>query len=158
VGESLKPCTDELCKLHCSADHARLPKAHDITSSLFWTFHWNLIFTDNKYLRIWEHHGKKSGLQDSCRVRFTFHYGLRLKPGLNGIPIYEPSDPVDIRIDDIHEPAHIHYGQQEPRYPQDKVKGLQLDSLDMFTFARAIFRHRETGRPIAVTLGFKLDK
>lgn len=128
----------------------------DVTSSTFWTVRGYLTFTDSKYIRIWEHYRKKAGMQDSYRARFVFHYGMCLKFDQDKTPLYESSDPVDIRIDDVHGPVHIHYAGPNPHYPQDQVKGLDLDSVDMFTFITGILKHRKTAKPLSDLLGFEL--
>ncbi len=138
---------------------------------LQWVFRWAIHFSsDNKYLRIWELHDrvpKMIGM--SHRTRFVFHYGplVRFEPSGNpevdylGTPRYENSDPVDVRIDTCSRgprgaEAHIHYGAPTPHHKQDRVKGLDLATIDMFTFLRAVLRHRETGESLDRVLGFRI--
>lgn len=113
------------------------------------------MFPDN-YIQIREFHQKVAKLQESQRVKFSYHYGPIVQLEKNGIPTWNPSDPVEIRIDNSDQPVHLHYRAQEPHYSQDKVRDLALSDLDMFTFVKAIFRHRKSGHPIHKTLHFRV--
>lgn len=123
----------------------------------FWRFEWQLIFKDdNKYLRIWERYTKLKGLDLSHRVSFAFHYGAVVEHDNDGLAVRDSQDPVDIRIDNINGPAHLHYQAPKPHIPQASVEGLNLEALDMFTFVKAIILHRKSGKPIDQILGFRI--
>ena len=121
-----------------------------------WTFEWVVKFSDNKYLRVWEQYARVRGLQESRRVRFSFHYGPIPQDNSNGEIRYTPSDPVDIRIDDYRSPAHLHLGAPLPHYEQRDVIGLNLADLSMIAFIRTVLKHRRTGRPIDKILKLKI--
>ena len=127
-----------------------------VNSRLFsWTFDWVLVFkSDNKYLRVRESYEKVAGLLMSRRLGFTFHYGPIVKQDANGDIIYQSSDPVDIRIDKSRGRSHMHYQAPQPHHGQEHVKGMTLDSIDMFKFIRAVFQHRKSGKDISEILGF----
>jgi hypothetical protein len=125
--------------------------------NLFWTFDWVLAFSDKKYLRIRERYESKPGMiGESYRVAFAYHYGTLLGSDNNGRPIYQPKDPVDIRIDCGSQDVHLHYLAPNPHLSQDRIIGLDLHSLDMFRFIKAIFRHRTRGVAIDKTLKFRI--
>lgn len=114
------------------------------------------MFTDNKYIRIWEDHCRVKGLQESRRARMAYHYGPVPKLDASGIPIYVATAPVDIRIDNSAQRIHLHFAAPEPHIFQENVAKLDLAKLDMFTFVRGIFKHRSTGKPLDKVLGFKI--
>lgn len=139
-----------------------------VRNSVLWTFIWVFHFTsDDRYLRIWEHHDKVAGLiGESRRLQFVYHYGpLTIfydagRPVVDemGVPQYKSSDPVDIRVDNICPGGrpHLHFGGPNPHYQQNQVDGLDLNGLDMFSFITAIFKHREKAVPIEKVLKFRL--
>jgi hypothetical protein len=63
---------------------------------------------------------------------------------------------VDIRIDDVGRPVHLHYEQPDPHHDQSVVKGLELSNLDMFEFLKGIISHRKTKKPLDKVFGFTL--
>lgn len=143
-----------------------LPPTVNNPTSYLWTLEWVLHFTsDNRYLRIWEHHNKVAGLIECRRVQFSFHYGplshfdANGKPEVDelGVPRYMSSDPVDIRIDNScpGRRAHLHYGGPVPHYGQEQVEGMDLGKADMFRFIEAVLKHRNDGKAIAKLLGFR---
>lgn len=139
-----------------------------VRNDVLWTFIWVLHFiSDNRYLRIWEHHDKVAGLiAESRRSQFVYHYGPLTKfdpagkPEVDelGVPRYHSADPVDIRIDNICPGGrpHLHFGGPNPHYQQHQVDGLDLSGLDMFSFIAAILRHREKAMPLEKVLRFRL--
>jgi len=133
------------------------PDTHP-TSSLVWTIEWILKFTDDTYLRIWEHHTRQAGIIDSRRLGFSYHYGPLTGVNANGIPIYKRSDPVEIRVDNSLNSGevHLHFGAPDPHYFQDSVDGLILNDLGMFTFIKAIWKHRAKGQELQKLLGFRI--
>jgi hypothetical protein len=139
-----------------------------VLNSVLWTFIWVLHFTsDNRYLRIWEHHDKAAGLiGESRRLHFVYHYGPLTKfddagsPEVDemGVPRYNSADPVDIRVDNICPGGrpHLHFGGPNPHYQQRQIDGLDLEALDMFSFIAAILKHREKAVPIEKVMRFRL--
>ena len=125
-------------------------------SAVIWTFRWCLKFADGKYLQIKEHYTKQSGLLDSRRSHFTYHYGPIVREQPDGIPEGSHEDPVDIRIDTSGGSVHMHHGASEPHYGQDRVDGLDMLKLDMFKFVGAVLKHRASGKLIKNTFGFKV--
>ena len=125
--------------------------------SPIWEIEWYLGFADRKYLRVWERYEKVAKLIDiSRRLSFSYHYGLIAKQGPDGIPVRNSDDPVEMRIDNARGIAHMHFNSPEPHIAQANVEGLDLERIDLFTFIRAIFKHRKTGKPVNKTLGFKI--
>src|SRR5712692_4491776 len=117
---------------------------------------WFLIFTNPKtYIRIKENFAKRAGLQISRRIHFAYHYGPLTKTDLRGIPDGEPADPLFVRIDNVGRPPHLHH-QDDPtdHIPQSRITGLVLEKVDLFDFVKAAFRHRLSGKSIAVELGY----
>lgn len=114
------------------------------------------MFTDNKYIRVWEDYCRVKGLQDSRRARLAYHYGPVPRVDPNGIPNYIPSDPVDIRIDNSCQKIHMHFGAPNPHIFQERIQKLDLEKTEIFTFVQGIFRHRSTGKTLDKTFGFKI--
>jgi hypothetical protein len=121
-----------------------------------WMLEWYLMFSGDKFLRIWEDHQKWAGLQESRRVRLAYHYGPVTALDAAGLPKTGSAYPVDIRIDNSQQRIHMHYGASNPHYPQEKVQGLELEKLEMFAFVRAIFKHRKSGQALDKVLGFRI--
>lgn len=132
-----------------------IPPTPRRTTDYSWTFKWVLTFADQSYVEVREHYGKIKGVSTSRRLQFSFHYGPILARTPEGLPA-KRKGAVHIRIDNIAKPPHLHLGTDEPRYPQDRVDGLKLDSVDMFTFLRMIFEHRTNGLPIDNCFGFRI--
>lgn len=129
----------------------------EYSSYFCWTFRWSLIFTDGKYIRIWEHYSKVARLSTSHRSRFALHYGPLSGREADGEPKYAATDPVEIRIDNINNPSHLHWQAPEPHYFQDRIRGLDLGSVDRHFFVKAILNHRRSGKPIDKLLGFRIE-
>jgi hypothetical protein len=122
-----------------------------------WTFDWVLVFNDdNRYLRVRESHGKVTGLDFSRRIHFVFHYGPIVQRDANGNIIRQDTDPLDIRIDNSRGKVHMHYQAPDPHYGQENVRGLTLESVEIFTFVRAVLQHRKSGKPLTEILGFQI--
>jgi hypothetical protein len=135
-----------------------LPATFKVSSSLVWTLDWCLQFADKRHLRIREHYARHTSMIGmSRRHSFAYHYGPTTVTGPDGLPVRDSAGPVDIRIDNSNMPAHLHYGAPQPHHPQSAIKGLDMENIDAFTFIRAIFKHRTTGKPIADTLGFRIE-
>jgi hypothetical protein len=148
----------EYTKLKTPADCSELLSPTVVpTSSVLWTFRWFLGFTDGKYIQIKEHYSKQAGLiQQSHRASFAYHYGPVVRKSPDGVPIGESINPVDIRIDTSHGPVHMHLAKPQPRYAQNQVKDLDMQDLGMFTFVKAICRHRASGKSLEETLHFRI--
>jgi len=134
-----------------------LPLEITVATSVSWHVRWYLEFNDNKYIRVAERYQKFAQLIGlSRRIYLALHYSEIVKRGDDGLPGYIASDPVDIRIDDSCGPIHLHYNAPNPHHPNDSVDGLDLDSMDMFTFVKGIFRHRSTKKPLDAIFKFKI--
>lgn len=145
--------------LDCPSDCTELsPAAFQYTNLHLWSLEWILFFDDGKYLRIWEHYDKVKGLEQSRRLQFSYHYGPLVGKDSVGQPVYLSSDPVDIRIDNHKGETHLHFQAPNPHYPLKRIKGRSIESLDLFTFIKAIFSHRKSGKSIDKVLGFKIAK
>jgi hypothetical protein len=130
------------------------PEFSIITSYSF-DLKWYLKFGGNKFARIWEHHRKVAGLQDARRLTFAYHYGPIDGFDKDGLPAYGSKKPVDFRIDNIAKKVHLHLGGPEHIY-QENIAKLDLESVDMFSFVRGVFEHRETGKAFPKIFGFKV--
>jgi hypothetical protein len=119
---------------------------------------WHLVFKNpESYIRIAEHFAKRSRLSVSRRIHFAYHYGPTVKSDDQGMPVREPPDPVFVRIDNVSGPAHLHReGDPTAHIPQESVKGLVLEDIDLFNFVRAAFSHRQSGRSIERELGYQI--
>jgi hypothetical protein len=122
-----------------------------------WILNW-VIFLDGKkhYLRVWERWERRAGLSISRRISLSYHYGPTPRLNKSGMPDYIATDPVEIRVDNSCQPIHLHYKTQQPHYSQDRITGLELESLDPFRFTEAILKHRADGTSLDRVLGFKL--
>jgi len=133
------------------------PMTTYVASSLVWRLEWNLQFDDKNYIRLWESYDRQSGMIGmSRRVSLAYHYGPIVRIGTGNLPIHDSEDPVHIRIDNSSQPIHVHLGAPQPHYPQARIEGLELGSLDMFRFLEGIFSHRSSGKSIEDTFGFKV--
>jgi hypothetical protein len=120
-----------------------------------WHVKWYLKFSDDKFVRIWEHHSKLAGLQDARRLAFAYHYGPIDGLDKDGLPAIGSNKPVEFRIDNSAQRVHLHLGGPEHIY-QENVGKLDLESSDMFTFLSRIFEHRSTGKTFDKVFGFKI--
>lgn len=119
-----------------------------------WEVEWQIDFPDAKYLRLWEHHAKVKDLHDARREQFSYHYGP-IVLNAAGVPDRDSDDPVHIRIDTSGGTVHLHYDNAD-HIAQDKIVGLDLQMLDMFSFLKAILKHRRTKKPIDKVLSFRV--
>jgi hypothetical protein len=128
------------------------------TNQYTWEVEWILIFTDPKsYVRIHELYAKRAGLYLSRRIRFSYHYGPLIKTLASGLPEWEAADALFVRIDNSNRPPHLHHETDaKDHIPQSRVSGLTLDQVDLFDFVKAALRHRKSGKPIAVELGYAI--
>lgn len=123
---------------------------------LVWTFTWYLRFEADRYARLWERYDRWAGMVgESRKISFAYHYGPIMRIDAGGLPQHDSRDPVEVRIDNIGAPAHLHFGSPNPHHPQSAIEGLVLETLDMFTFLRAILRHRSSGCSLDKALGFR---
>ena len=131
---------------------------HEIVNSQVWAIEWELQFPDGTYVRINEHYTRRAGMiGESRRAAFSFHYGQIVNKDSDGRVIWGSNDPVGIRIDDSMQPAHLHYGTDpKTHYLQVNVEGINLADMDMFTFLRAVLRHRRKGISLETTFKFKI--
>jgi len=135
-----------------------LPLTFSYTNDLTWHSRWYLEFTDNKYIRAVERFQKWPGLTGIAKkMAVAYHYGeiARRNPDDN-LPAHLGIDPVAIRIDNSCAPIHLHLGAQNPHIAQANVDGLDLEGVDMFSFVKAVLKHRETNRTFESILGFKI--
>lgn len=124
-----------------------------------WSVEWHLIFTDDPsaYIRIREGFAKRSRLSLSRRLLFAYHFGPIIKSDADGSPVPQPADPVFVRIDNVGRPPHLHpQGNPTDHVPQEKIKGLVLEDLDLFDFVKAAFRSRQNGTDVARELGYRI--
>jgi hypothetical protein len=128
------------------------------TSQYTWEMEWILIFTDPRsYVRIRELFAKRAGLSFSRRLKFSYHYGPLIRTAADGLPEWESSDPVFVRIDNSNRPPHLHQeADVTDHIPQSRIARLILDQIDLFDFVKAAIRHRKSGRSIAVELGYEI--
>lgn len=122
-----------------------------------WSVEWFLLLkTPSSYIRIFENFARRSRLSVSRRIHFAYHYGPVVKADEKEMPVREPSDPVFVRIDNIHAPAHLHpEGDPTRHLPQENVKGLTLDDIDLFKFVKCAFQHRK-GLTIERAFGYRI--
>jgi hypothetical protein len=144
-------------KLSLPVDWKELSSVATPASTLVWQYQWYIQSGADKYIRIWERYGRWPGLLGmSRRMNFVYHYGQLMGLGADNVPVQKPKNPVDIRIDDIGRPIHLHFGAPDPHHDQSVVKGLQLNDLDMFEFLDGIIRHRKTGKSLDKIFGFTI--
>jgi len=122
-----------------------------------WQFQWYLKCGTDKYVRVWERYERWPGLLGMSRkASFVYHYGTLVRMGPDGIPTYVSNNPVDIRVDNVGRPVHLHFGSPNPHHDQSVIKGLQLDDMDMFEFLKGIIRHRSTKKSLDKIFGFTI--
>lgn len=147
---------DNANNLKLPADWQELSTETFLSSAMVWSFQWFLQCGADKYVRIWERYDRWPKLiHMSRRIGFAFHYGPIINRNKDGIPTQ--NDQVDIRIDDVGRPVHMHFGAQDPHHDQSVVKGLKLDDMDMFQFLNGIIRHRDKNKPLDQVFGFKIE-
>jgi len=123
-----------------------------------WSVEWYLILASpDAYIRIFENFAKRSRMLLSRRIHFAYHYGPLIRKDDDGRPDRQASDPVVVRIDNVGSAAHLH-PENDPtaHIPQGRIQGLNLESLDLFDFVKAAFRHRTNGTAIERTLGYRI--
>jgi hypothetical protein len=131
----------------------------EYTNQQTWSLRWFLILgaEPKAYIRIFEHFAKRSRLLMSQRIHFSYHFGPVTMVDDQGIPQYQPSDPVFVRIDNVNRPPHLHPEDDPARHiPQENIKGLVLADLDLFDFVEASFRKRKKGTPMSSELGYRI--
>ena len=131
----------------------------EYTNQQSWTVQWFLILSDEPkvYIRIFEHFAKRSRLLMSQRIHFSYHFGPVARVDGQDVPLYQPADPVFVRIDNINGPPHLHpEGDPTRHIPQENIKGLILVDLDLFDFVEASFRKRKNGTPMSRELGYRV--
>ncbi len=144
-------------KLKLPPDWKELSCKDTLASELVWKFEWYLSCGPDGYVRIWERYERWPLLIGvSRRASFVYHYGALTGIGKDGNPTYNSKNPVDIRIDNVGRPVHLHFGAPEPHHDQSVVKGLALDELDMFEFLNGIIRHRSSKKSLDKIFGFKI--
>jgi len=122
-----------------------------------WHLRWYFEFTDNKYIRVAERYEKFAKLTGvSRRVNVAYHYGDIVRRGDDGLPGHLPADPVVMRIDDSCSPIHLHFNAPNPHHPNESIKGLDLDDMDIFQFVNGIFKHRATKKGLDEIFKFKI--
>jgi len=93
----------------------------------------------------------------SRRIHFSYHFGPVVGIDGDGVPLYQPTDPVFVRIDNINRPPHLHpEGDPTRHIPQGNIKRLVLDDLDLFDFVEASFRKRKNGTSMSHELGYRV--
>jgi hypothetical protein len=143
--------------LSLPSDWKELSCKNVLASTLVWKFEWYLSCGTDKYVRIWERYERWPKLIGmSRRASFVYHYGPLIGIGKDGIPTYDSKNPVDIRIDDVGRPIHLHFGAPMPHHDQSVVKGLVLSELDMFEFLNGIIRHRKNKKTLDKIFGFTI--
>jgi hypothetical protein len=143
--------------LNLPLDWKELSCKDTLASELVWKFEWYLSCGPDKYVRIWERYERWPKLLGaSRRASFVYHYGALVGIGKDGNPTYNPKNPVDIRIDNINRPYHMHFGAPDPHHDQSVIKGLTLEDMDMFEFLNGIIRHRSNNKPLNKIFGFTI--
>jgi hypothetical protein len=70
---------------------------------------------------------------------------------------YRVGAPVVLRIDAPNNaPAHMHYLGPTPHYEQANVRGMDLITLEMLSWLKGVFIHRQTGMPLHEILQFEV--
>ena len=125
---------------------------------LGWIVELFLRFADDTHVRIWEDYGKVAGLQLSRRRRWAYHYGpiMPHQIGSDGTLVKGAcTDPLELRIDTT-DGLHLHFRSQNPHYRQASIDGLTIESVDCWTFIRAVLKHRQSNKGLDEILGFKI--
>jgi hypothetical protein len=123
-----------------------------------WWFELFILFDDGMYIRVWEHFNNVAGSRrHGQRAYFSFHYGLTpAGRDINGRPIWNNSDSVELRIDlDSWNADHLHY-RGENHIPQSRVKNMVISEMDIGRFLKGIMESRGSKRPIHEIFGFEI--
>ena len=123
-----------------------------------WSLEAVFRFTDAKHISIWETYDKFAKLQMSRKIQWSYHYGPTEITDEDGDALRgDPNDPVDIRIDTTSG-LHMHYQTRQPHLDQSRISGLDLGSIDAFTFIRSVLKHRKTGQPFTKIFAFRIKQ
>jgi len=123
----------------------------------FWNLDWGILFPDAMHLRLKETYCPRALAHGGggARTQFSFHYGTTPASfGPDGFPVPKLST-ATIRLDHDKHGPHAHFSGQN-HIKQNRIQGLQLDSIEMFVFLNGVVEHRKTHRPIEEVLGFTL--
>lgn len=122
-----------------------------------WQMKWAVIFDDGLFLRVTENWLTRKGMGGrGLRHHHSFQYG-QANPDRDeeGIPRRSPAYPTIIRIDFDRYGPHLHY-RGDDHIPQNRVKGLDIASIEPFTFVQAVMQHRKTGESFEQILNFTI--
>ena len=122
-----------------------------------WTVIFAIIYDDGRYIRIYEHYRELSRKEGGGgRLKhLSYHYGpCGEERDEDGFPVME--DRCILRIDiDLKSQRHAHY-EGEDHIPEQRLVGLDFDTITPFDFIRAVERHRTSQTPLPEILGFEV--
>ncbi len=122
-----------------------------------WTMQFGIIYPDDMYIRIYEHYRSLSkGEGGGGRLQYlSYHYGPSSSDrDEDGFPV--KVDEFVLRIDiDERSKRHAHYGGED-HIPDQRLIGLDFDSITPFDFIKAVMAHRKTTKPLHEILGFEV--
>jgi len=123
-----------------------------------WTVEFAILYGDGMYIRIWEYYRElPKGEGGGGRLHyFSYHYGpCGAECDEDGFPNREDNCVLRIDIDERSQ-RHAHYGGED-HIPEDRLVGLDFDSITPFDFIRAVEQHRSTFlKPLTEILGFEV--
>jgi acyl carrier protein len=122
-----------------------------------WNSDFAIIYPDRMYVRVGEYYRQlpKTEGGGGCRQYFKFHYGpCTGDRDEDGFPIFNKEFELRIDIDCFHG-RHAHY-VKEDHIPEDRLPGLDFDSMDPFKFILAVEEHRKISIPLHEILGFEV--
>ncbi|HVC47485.1 MAG TPA: hypothetical protein VND90_09595 [Terracidiphilus sp.] len=122
-----------------------------------WTIKFAIIYDDGMYIRIYEHYrelAKKDGGGGRLHI-LSYHYGpCSEERDEDGFPYKEDNCVLRIDIDTISK-RHAHYNG-ENHIPEERLVGLNFETISLSDFIRAVENHRKTSKPLPGILGFEV--
>lgn len=122
-----------------------------------WALAFAIIYDDWMYIRIWETYReltKREGGGGRLQY-FSYHYGrCDEERDEDGFPGRENDCVLRIDIDERSQ-RHAHYNGED-HIPEERLVGLDFETITPFEFIRAVEEHRETAKPIPEILGFEV--
>jgi hypothetical protein len=123
-----------------------------------WDSGFAIIYPNGMYLRVAEYYRQlpKIAGGGGCLEILSYHYGpCTEERDEDGFPIL--SKIAELRIDiDPRNGRHIHY-ENEDHIPEDRLTGLDFESIAPSEFILAVEEHRKSSKPLCEILGFKVE-
>jgi hypothetical protein len=116
-----------------------------------------IIYPGSMYIRVVEYYDQSALIDLGWRKYFNYHYGpYSGQFDENGFPLHSKAFILRIETDRLNK-CHIHYMKNPEHIPEDRLPGLDFDSIDPFKFIEAVEEHRKSSKPLHEILGFNVE-